>query len=237
MTGTISASVLRSAARVVSPVHGGRGLGLKPIPQVAYNRLLREQLPRAPTVSFEDVTVLKRRLCDLTYQFRDDEAVECRAILDVVRPGDHVIVVGGGFGVSTVVAARAAGTDGQVTVFEAVPEFADLTRWAVQNNHTPAEVTIHRRPVGEVSESSAEQFGDPVTTPLDPEHLPDADVWHLDCEGAEEMILTRGDAPSRTVIEVHPTMCDEQAVLHALDGHERREKGPGGEHYIAVTDP
>lgn len=66
------------------------------------------------------------------------------------------------------------------------------------------------------------------------DELPPADVWGLDCEGAEEEILRAGDPPNRVVVEVHPKLCDERNVVNSLPGpYTRFDRGS---EWIAVVD-
>jgi len=67
-----------------------------------------------------------------------------------------------------------------------------------------------------------------------PSEIPDADVWVLDCEGAEEQILGQQAAPDRALVEVHPQMCDASAVRSALDADRTREKYQDAKEYLAI---
>lgn len=209
-------------------------MSLLKIFRIAYNSLLRERLPRVPTVSFNDVTTKKRRLLDLTTEFADDERTEAEALQEIIKPGDQVLIIGGGFGVTAVVASRNAGPEGQVTVYEAVPEYVDLTRWAIENNYTPAPVEVVTAVVADVTDDAVDQYGTPTSDVISPADLPDVDVWHVDAEGAEETILTAQIPPQRAVIEVHPDRFDESVVLNALPPHQRREKTVDAPQWIAV---
>ncbi len=66
-----------------------------------------------------------------------------------VAAGDRVVVVGGGFGVTVVAAARRAGAGGHVTCFEAAQErIADL-QTALRLNRPPAPVSVEHAIVAE----------------------------------------------------------------------------------------
>jgi hypothetical protein len=171
----------------------------------------------------------------LTTEFADDERTEAEALKEIIMPGDHVLIIGGGFGVTSVVASRVCGSEGQVTVYEAVPEYADLTQWAIENNYTLAPVEVVTGVVADVTDDAVDQYGTPTREIIPPAGLPDADVWHMDAEGAEETILTAQTPPQRSVIEVHPDRCDESVVLNVLPPHQRREKTVDATQWIAVT--
>lgn len=199
-----------------------------------YNRTVRPMTPHDLSISAGDITTNRRRFFDLQSEFPLDELREVEVIQDLVRDGDDVVVIGGGWGVTTVAAARAAGDRGSVNVYEAVGDFVSSTRWTVRHNHTPAKVDVHHAAVGEVTASSAEMFGLSDGRAVAPSEIPDADVWVLDCEGAEEQILCQRSPPDRALVEVHPQMCDASAVRSALDADNTREKYQDAKEYLAI---
>lgn len=124
---------------------------------------------------------------------------------------DRVVIVGGGHGITTAVAAN-AGAD--VTVFEPDPERREAIRRTLRlNDLDPGAVTLRETAVGELNRLEAEQKGlDPEGTPVvAPADLPPCDVLELDCEGAERAILeglTPGSAPRILAVEIHPIKLD-----------------------------
>lgn len=64
-----------------------------------------------------------------------------------VQPGDFVLDVGGYLGYFTLMAARAAGADGRVTVIEANPQSVELLERNVERNGFADRVTIERTAV------------------------------------------------------------------------------------------
>lgn len=127
------------------------------------------------------------------------------------RPDDDVVIVGGGYGITTTVAAS-AGAD--VTVFEPDPARGRAIGRTLQlNDVDPAAVTRRRAVVGELTPLEAAGKGlDPATIPVvPPGDLPACDVLELDCEGAERVVLDGLDPPTlppTVAVEIHPIKLD-----------------------------
>lgn len=131
------------------------------------------------------------------------------------RPDDAVVIVGGGYGITTTLAAE-AGAD--VTVFEPDPDRrAAIRRTLRLNGVNPDRVTLRDAVVGDLNALEAEQKGlapdgQPTVPPAD---LPACDVLELDCEGAELAILDGLDERQRPrvlAVEVHPIKLDGRAA-------------------------
>lgn len=127
------------------------------------------------------------------------------------RADDAVVIVGGGFGITTAVAAS---TGADVTVFEPDPaRLASIRRTLGLNDLDPGSVTLRQAVVGELRPLEAERNGrDTESTPVvEPADLPPCDVLELDCEGAELAILEGlpGDVRPRVfAVEIHPIKLD-----------------------------
>lgn len=165
--------------------------------QDTYNRLLRPRLPRRFGV-FNGITARGDRLLDATDTHPEYEAGIVRSLRELVEFGDSVVVVGGGIGVSSVVAANQAGDDGTVTTYEASATHAnEIVPETVRLNEPPADIDVKHAVVGEaVSTRGAHTHADVVS----PEALPSCDVLELDCEGAETGILRGMHVRPRVVI-------------------------------------
>lgn len=131
----------------------------------------------------------------------DYEAALCQGLQQNVQEGDHVVVVGGGFGVTAVHAARHTGQRGRVTAFEAAQQqFASL-KWGIGSNDQDDIVTPIHALVGEEvvvygETNSAERYS--------PKDLPECNVLELDCEGTETEILRSMDIrPRILLVETH----------------------------------
>jgi len=158
------------------------------------------------------------------------------------RQSDAVVIVGGGYGITTVAAAR-AGAD--VTVFEPDPDrLAALDRTCRLNGVEPGAVDRRRAVVGElnVHEAAAKGLDPDAATVVPPDELPPCDVLELDCEGAELAILEGldpADLPRVVAVEIHPIKLDggTDAVLETLEAldyaidrrltHDGAVVGPG----------
>jgi hypothetical protein len=110
-----------------------------------------------------------------------------------------VTIVGGGYGVSTVVAARHAEA---VTVYEGGAEWAMKVDQTASTNEVSDRVIVRNEVVGEANDVYGETMGNVIP----PEQLPECDVLELDCEGAEEEIINdMGLSPRVIIVEMHPS--------------------------------
>ena len=181
----------------------------------AYNAILRPHLPRK-IASKNGVAVRQPRLFDATDVVEDYDPEYIAALNDAIRPGDHVVIVGGGEGVSTVRSARATGPDGRVDSYE--PGDVQFSRVCetVELNRPRASVNVHRAAVGE----TVKVWGDPSQAEvIDASELPECDVLGIDAEGAEATIL-RGEFgnPRELVVEYHDEFGSSmEDVEEALD--------------------
>jgi hypothetical protein len=201
-----------------------------------YDRL-RSRLADDWVVVQRDITVRSRQHpLQAGRRDPDRERAESDALRELVDPGDHVVIIGGGRGITTVVAARAAGPDGRVDVFEASPKWAARVRDAVRSNHAPAAVTIHEAVVGGVlTDQSKRLFGDADTEVVPAAEVPSGDIWNIDVEGAEAAILPEADLPERVICEVHPSVAETEPVYSALgSAAEVREKCIGDGPFLLV---
>jgi hypothetical protein len=152
---------------------------------------------------YNGVAVRKHRLLD--HPRHDEQADYERALIDGIRSvtenGDGVCVVGGGLGVSTVVAARQVGDAGSVTTFEAARQGVERVTRTVELNQVAERVRVRHSVVSD-DISVWGSVGD--ATRLSPDQLPVSDVLVLDCEGAEDDIL-EGIAftPRAVIVETH----------------------------------
>ena len=118
-----------------------------------------------------------------------------------VGPGERVVVVGGGHGVTAAVAALTAGPDGRVEAFEASDAMLPLIRQTLRAAGVAERVVVHHAVVG----AAHGVYG--ATTAAVVTQVPPCDVLVLDCEGAEREILQGlADAPDRPrvlLVETH----------------------------------
>lgn len=118
-----------------------------------------------------------------------------------VRRTDTVVIVGGGYGITALVASQLARS---VTVFEGSLRNVPLIETTFhRNGASMANVTIRAAVVG----TPISVWGDMAPTILDPGALPACDVLELDCEGAEAEILEgMSIRPRICLVETHGTL-------------------------------
>lgn len=174
-----------------------------------YDRFVRHKLPRKFGI-YNGVVTRKFYLLDLKGSEHEpeykQELVQC--ITENVKPGDTVVEIGSGYGVSTVWAARKTGPHGHVDGYEGGARQVDALREALKVNgeihdqNLVERVDVNHAIVGKGIEIYGPADG---ATQIDPADLPDADVVVMDCEGTEIDILQSIGAKPRTfVVESHP---------------------------------
>jgi hypothetical protein len=124
-------------------------------------------------------------------------------------------------------------TDGEVTVFEqSKPTYRILNRTIELNNCSDA-IKTELKAVGEAAGST---FTHDVPSGVDripPSELPYADVYEMDCEGAETTILQEMNVkPSTLLIETHNNHDDVCEILDNIgyDIVEVVDNGKGQHH-------
>lgn len=146
------------------------------------------------------------------------------AVQSCVQPGDDVVIIGGGYGVTTVAAAKKTRDTGTVTVYEAINERVDIIKSTVQIQDVDGRCNIIHGIVGPAINPGGGLPDGGTTNSADhlsPRDIPPCDVLELDCEGAELEIL-RGLAirPHSIVVETHghrgAAECDVRAELQEL---------------------
>jgi len=160
--------------------------------QGIYGATARPYLPRKLGV-LNGVVARHPRLLDRREVFDDYEAELIDALETHVQPDDHVVVVGGGLGVTTVVAARRGQ---RVTVYEAGKHRFEKLRETVEMNGVGGSVDAHHSLVGEAVHVN----GDCADEAVSPEELPECDVLEIDAEGSEISILSELEQRPRVII-------------------------------------
>jgi len=131
------------------------------------------------------------------------EAALVAALIETIRSGDNIVIVGGGLGVTAVVAALRTGSSGTVQCFEGSKNYVALAQQTAARNRI-TNINIRHAVVAEfIADFSGGVAGDlgPV---LPPSHLPTCDVLQLDCEGVEVKILRELTIKPRViVVETH----------------------------------
>lgn len=181
--------------------------------QSAYEQTIRPHLPAA-TIEASGVTVKRGKILDLTLPDTIEyEAALLEALTAAVEPTDHVVIIGGGWGVSSVMAAEQACS---VTVFEGGTEQVEQIRETHRLNDVD-NVTVRHAVVG----SPVDVWGsDEDAKRLSGAELPSCDVLSLDCEGSEIDILNALETPlpREIVVESHGWLgTPTAAVRRALE--------------------
>lgn len=180
--------------------------------QSAYDRFVRPHLPYKLS-THNGVTARGAKLFDYTDRFPDYEAGIIDSLRDHVGAGDDVVIVGGGFGVSSVVAANHAGEGGSVTTYEAGADQYDLVQEALELNDVTDRVDVTHAIVG----SAVSLFTPPGdASVVDAAELPDCDVLEMDCEGAElEVLRNLVVEPRVLVVETHAHLGSPESDVRA----------------------
>jgi hypothetical protein len=120
---------------------------------------------------------------------------------ETVRPGDSVVIVGAGLGVTAVVAALRAGPSGKVQCFEGSKQYVSYAQQTAARNKV-TNIRVHHA----VVTKSIFVYGDgsDVGAAMSPAQLPSCNVLQLDCEGAEVEILRKLTTQPRIIlVETH----------------------------------
>jgi len=180
-----------------------------------YNRTLRRMSPRT-VVQYNKVYVRDGYVVDRIFPFvgggrANYETRIVEGIRNHVKKGDSVIIVGGGFGVATVVAAQHAGEQGDVTCLEGSAEQIRKVSETLHLNNVSSRVRLRHGLVGSDYAVWGEK-GDPDR--ITPNELPDCDVLIMDCEGAERDILNKTDIqPEIIIVETHGIYDSPKSVV------------------------
>jgi hypothetical protein len=119
-----------------------------------------------------------------------------------VRPGFKVVIVGGGAGITTTIAAKLVGDEGRVTCYEASRTQLNSIRECCRRNKIAHRVDLHFATVG--SAVHVYGHGSRIGPVLDARKLPECDVLELDCEGAERIVLADMTIrPGVVLVETH----------------------------------
>lgn len=196
----------RARAVAVLRRDGPLGLMRRGIPFV-HDRIVRPRLPRVYETTYNGVTVRPGKPLDGVLPWVDDgpepdhESGLVDAADEHVQRGDDVVIVGGGWGVTTVHVARQVGPAGSVVVYEGAASSAEKAAETARRNGVEDRVEIRHA----VVETAVALRGDPEgADAVDAAALPDCDVLVLDCEGAETEILPALEVDPRTIaVESH----------------------------------
>jgi hypothetical protein len=170
-----------------------------------HDNYISPYLPRV-VVRYNGVEVKAARLFDTSLPWREGhrsqfESGLISAISCHISPGDDVVIVGGGWGVTAVAAAKKTGSSGSVTVFEGAKREVNRVKETLSLNSVSDIVEVKHAIVGpEIHLKSAAGNPDQIS----PDELPRCDVLELDCEGSEIDILGNiSTYPEYIFVETH----------------------------------
>lgn len=167
---------------------------------------VRPYLPKRRRVIYNSVEVnVSKRPLDwlfpaVSWRARDQPKYDSGpvgGVRDHVTEGDMVVIVGGGFGVTTVEAARRVGETGAVLTYEAAEERVDDIRKAAEYDGLSDRVSVLHALVERVDKPIGE-VGDAPRVPA--RALPNCDVLVLDCDGPEARILRGLSIEPRVIV-------------------------------------
>lgn len=141
----------------------------------------------------------------------DFEEPMAGAVRENVELGCNVVVVGGGHGVTSTIAAMSGA---EVTVFETSPYWADVCSSTHSMNGVKQSVDVVNAIIGH--EVEAWGFTKGVDT-MHPDNLPKCNWLVLDCEGAEHEILEdMSHRPHRLSVETHEPHSSPESMSDTL---------------------
>jgi hypothetical protein len=179
-----------------------------------YRRTIRKLLPTIAEVKYSGIPISRERkfgdakLPDFLVphpleDIADYEQTLIDALRSQVRIGDRVTIVGGGEGVTAVVAAKAVGEKGSVVCYEGNSWNVRKIKATTARNKMSNRLTVKHAVVGE----AIAVYGVPdqlSTLVVSPAELPECDILELDCEGAEILILRNMAIRPRVIaVETH----------------------------------
>lgn len=214
---------------------------LRPIREMYYGRDELRGAIRDHEVTYNGVTVAPYRTLDRFVPLSpppnkggharpaEYESGLCTALRDTVRRGDHVVVLGGGLGVTAAVAALSAGPDGYVTCYEGSKWMSQHVRDTMRRNGLADRVHVINGIIVDGRGVIGTRGDDVRTIPVS--DLPSCDVLEMDIEGVETDVLADLSVrPRRVVVETHGNKERIRALLeereYRIEDEEIAEVGP-----------
>lgn len=146
------------------------------------------------------------------------EATEVDAVQSYCSTKDRVVVIGGGLGITAVVAAHVVGPEGTVDVYEPSNEAYNRIKANVAHNDLEGIIDVHHGSVTAETNPSFTYRDNVTPSVVAPGDLPDADIYEMDCEGAEIPILKNLTVrPEIILVETHRNHSEVISLLDNLD--------------------
>lgn len=132
-------------------------------------------------------------------------------IHSAVHTGDNVVIIGGGWGISSIVAAKCAGENGAVNVYEGSRSEVSKIKKTVRLNNVSEHVSINHAIVCKAV--SLRGCNDERPKIIKADDLPPCNTLAIDCDGAEFDILKNlTSKPRSIVVEHHMVKTDSQMI-------------------------
>jgi hypothetical protein len=231
-----------SDSKIESAIRIAKEKGFKQLLIKSYAALVRPYLPtvgykkRAKALSHDRVTVdMDEKFLDsivpLNHPYNTETNIELGLRLAhtaVTQTGDHVVIIGGGNGISATTAANNVGPDGKVSIYDGMTG-EEHHRFGVTHilkslelNGVGDRCEAYHGLVG-TKDDTVEMYSEYMKydVPLiHPEDLPECDILEFDCNGMELTILKNLEIrPRAMIIEV------EAPFYKQLYGGEKNPRG------------
>lgn len=181
------------------------------VPPYLYRNCLR---PILPTIGYQKLNGIKVKPIKIgdnllspvwrSYKLTEKPNYESgiiKALNDNVQKGDHVLIIGGGNGVTTCIASRLVKEAGRVTCYEASKQAYNNVKKTCSLNNVPDNIRLINKSVGTPMSIWGELSN---VKNEDPTRLPSCDILELDCEGTEKEILQNLKIrPNTLIVETH----------------------------------
>jgi hypothetical protein len=233
-------SDLLDEARYVYQKKGGYYI-LKLLPAFVYRRTVRRLLP--PTgdsrYDFMRQKYIKKKVFDDYVPSnrwlpgdKNKKRTYKKFHQSITEAGSNVVIIGGGYGISTFYACQSAGRDGHVTVYEASKDQVDIIDDMCKEREVSEQCEIIHGLVGD----DINIYGETQSyKQIQINEIRSCDVLELDCEGAELSILESIEiSPDHILCEVHGQYLDDpektvpilEDLGYEISGYASSSKAP-----------
>ncbi|MDZ5810494.1 FkbM family methyltransferase [Halorubrum sp. AD140] len=189
-----------------------------------YDGYIRSFVPESRKICVRNGVAVRgfTKMTDMNDHLPDEEGAVAESLRENAAIGDTIVIVGGGYGVTTVIGSREVGREGMVVSYEGSDEMIRRMVETIDMNEAGHNVETVHAVVADFSEHSEASYGNSSATVVPPRDLPECDILQMDCEGAEVQILREMDiTPRLLLVETHGFLgSSEQDVRTALNAKE-----------------